>query len=477
MNRILLTILISIISITLLAQSCSVDYDYIDKNDLKNYIEILASDSLDGRYTGSIGQKKAAHFLAREYENIGLEKFTNDSYFECFNVESSKWNEVYIKTDTEKLINNVHISYIGSAVQQTEKEVYVVFGGYGSKKELNQIQVKDKLVLIFSDNMRNYYSITDKLIQRQAYGVILANPNNDKQFAAIRNSTGNYRAKDYVSLPSKDTLTNTYFRFFKDFIISNEYIKNLIGLSINKLKNFAENDKLVLCPSPKVKIKVEKSRKNISTENVVGILPGKTDTSIIISAHYDHLGRKGDVYYPGADDNASGTSALLELAETFSKMNNRKYTMIFLAATGEEEGLFGSYVHANSEIFNPEKVLINLNMDMISRNDEDHSQTDSYLFAIGIDIYSDFKPVFEKADSLFSPCSFDYKYNNGDNISWLYRASDQYSFHKKGIPGIFFFTGLHDDYHQPTDTPEKINYDVLTNRIKLIAHVIDELQK
>jgi hypothetical protein len=477
MNRILFTILISIISLTLLAQSCTVDYDNIDKKDLKNYIEILASDSLGGRFTGTIGQKKAANFLAKKYSEIGLTPFTENSYFEEFELEQSQWSKIYIRTNTRTLYNNTEISYIGTTEQKNEKEIEIVFGGKGTKEELDQINVKNRMVLVFSENMRTYYSIAENLISRQAYGIILANPYNEKQFSAIRRSEGNYILKKRISMPEKDTLTNTYFRFFQDFVISNEYVKSLLGVSIKKLQQYIENENISDCPTTKISLKIEKKKETIITENVVGILPGKTDTSIIISAHYDHLGRKGDIYYPGADDNASGTSAILELAETFSKVKNRKYTLVFVAFTGEEIGLIGSYIHANSKTFNTEKVLINLNMDMISRNDEDHIKTDSYLFAIGIDIYSDFKPVFEKADSLFPPCSFDYKYNNGDNISWLYRASDQYSFHKKGIPGIFFFTGLHNDYHQPTDTPEKVDYNVLTNRVKLIAHVIEELQK
>jgi Zn-dependent M28 family amino/carboxypeptidase len=189
------------------------------------------------------------------------------------------------------------------------------------------------------------------------------------------------------------------------------------------------------------------------------------------------LGGNNHLYYPGADDNASGTAALLELAEEFSHVKELKYNLIFLATTGEEEGLLGSYYHANKEDFNPNNILINLNIDMIGGNDEDHNKVNSYLYAIGIEIYSDFKPVFYTADSLTPESSFDYNYNNGSNIPWFYRASDQYSFHERNIPAIFLFTGLHDDYHQPTDTPEKINYEVLTNRVRLISRVIRELMK
>lgn len=477
MKKLLIYSILIALSIPIYSQN----YELIDKQDLKNYIEILASDSLEGRYTGSIGQKKAANFLAKEYEKLGLLKFNDTSYFESFNVKSSKWNEVYIKTNNKKLINNLEISYLSSADQQTEKEVQVVFGGYGSKIELQQINVKNKLVLIFCENMRNYHSIMDDLIQKQAYGFILANPDNEKQFAAIRNSTGNYRSKEQVSLPSKDTLTSTYLIFIKHFIISNEYVKNLIGVSISNLKKYTDNDNLASCPSSKVKIKIEKSYHDILTENVVGILPGKTDTSIIISAHYDHLGKSENGIYRGADDNASGTSALLELAETFSKMKNRKYTMVFLAATAEEVGLIGSYVHANSESFNAEKVLINLNIDMISRfddrNEKFSAENSNYIYAIGTEIYPKTKAYLEEADNIYKECFFDYSQNNGSKIPWLYRASDQYSFYQKGIPSIFFFTGLHNDYHKPTDTPEKIDYNVLTNRVRLIAHVVEILQE
>jgi len=477
MNKLCSLFVILLFAINSYAQ----DYNLIDKTDLKSYIEILASDSLDGRYTGSIGQKKAANYLAIQFAKIGLTHFIEDSYFEEFELEQSQWKEIYIRTNTKTLYNNKEISYIGNTEQKNGKEIEIVFGGKGTKEELDQINVKNRMVLIFSENMRTNYSISDDLISRQAYGMILANPYNEKQFSAIRRSKGNFILKKRIKMPEKDTLTGTYFRFFQDFIISNKQVKSIFGISISKLNKYIESNSISKCPTTKIFVKTERNTEIITTENVVGILPGKTDTCIIISAHYDHLGRKGDVYYPGADDNASGISSLLELAETFSKVQNRKYTMVFLATTGEEEGLFGSYIHANNESFEPQKVLVNINMDMIGRKDEHNTNpeftSENYVYAIGTGIYPNLKPILEKADIEYPNCIFDYSQNNGDKCPWLYRASDQYSFYKKNIPAIFFFTGLHSDYHQSTDTPEKINYDVLTNRVRLIGHVIEEFQK
>ena len=477
MKNVLIIISLSFISFQNFAQRNNESiHNKINKGDLKNFVEILSSDSLQGRLTGSKGQKKAAKIIANRFSELGLIPVNSDSYFEKFQLKQSYWGEIYLKTDKKTLNNGDGISFLGFMAQNEEKKVDLVFGGNGSEEELNKIDVKNRLVLIFSENMRASYQVSEDLISRNAYGIILANPSNKKQFNSIKNSQGNFMLKKRIGLPERDSIKATYLRFFQEFVISNNQIKALMGVSLKSLKKFISTNSIENCSLSTVHLKCERFHEPIETENVVGVIPGYSNKSIIISAHYDHLGNYGEIYYPGADDNASGTAALLELAEVFSQKKDLKYNIIFLATSAEEQGLLGSEYHVNKEDFDCENILINLNIDMIGRNDKNYNSTNSYIYAIGTGLYPNLIPYFEKADSIYTECLFDYSLNNGTNCPTHYRHSDQFSFYEKEIPAIMFFSGLHNDYHTPRDIALKINFDVLTHRVKLISHVVDQLQ-
>jgi Zn-dependent M28 family amino/carboxypeptidase len=248
-------------------------------------------------------------------------------------------------------------------------------------------------------------------------------------------------------------------------------VKNIIGLSKNKLINQANKGRIKDVPPAIINIHFENVEKTIETANVIGIIRGESDLSIVVSAHYDHMGREDNLYYPGADDNASGVAALLELAEEFAQYKNLKYTMMFLATSAEEGGLLGSLYHTGRADFESDKIVCNLNIDMISRCDDNHTDC-HYLYCIGNDHSDMLDSLVMKADELFTPCEFDYTENN----SGIFGRSDGYNFQKKGIPSILFFSGFHDDYHQPTDTIDKINFDILESRIRLIGEVIKLIQ-
>jgi len=241
------------------------------------------------------------------------------------------------------------------------------------------------------------------------------------------------------------------------------------------LTKLADENRIKDAPTTKVKVKFERIQNEIETANVVGVIKGASNKSIVVSAHYDHLGKSGKEYFPGADDNASGTAALLEIAEEFSKSNDLEYNIVFLATSGEEEGLLGSSYHVNHPDFQPANILCNLNLDMISRSDDKHNNK-KYLYCIGTDQSPEIHNVIKKADNLFDNCSFDYSLNNSKDPAGLFTRSDNYNFYKKGIPAIQFFSGLHLDYHKPTDTSEKIDYENLENRVRQISLVIELLQ-
>jgi len=474
MKKILLLILFLTLGVRNYSQTKSFK-SVIDKTDLRNYITILTSDSLNGRFTGTLGQKKAARFISKKFKEIGLLDINNSGFLEKFNLTQSKWDQVYLKTENKKLDNFVNIIYHGKP-NNDEIEIEIIFGGLGNVEHLNKINVENRFVLVFTDNLRAPNKSIRDLKDRNALGLILVNPNNTAQFESMKRTEKDFFLKKKIAFPRNDSTVKKSIDFLDQFIIPSNQLKEIIGKSQNQLNKLIKSNNIENCPISKVKIKRERIIKNIETENVVGFIKGDSDKSILISAHYDHLGEKGKLYYPGADDNASGISALLELAENFINIKNLKYNIIFLATSGEEVGLLGSDYHVNNLDFNPKNIIVNLNMDMISRTDNKHNTKENYLYPIGTDINPEIAVYFKKADSLFSDCYFDYSYDNSNDFSGVYSRSDQYSFYKKKIPSIMLFSGLHEDYHKVSDKVDKIDFNLLENRVKLISRVIELIQ-
>ena len=223
--------------------------------------------------------------------------------------------------------------------------------------------------------------------------------------------------------------------------------------------------------------------KNVKTENVVAIIPGseKPEEYIVISAHLDHVGQKNGQIYNGADDDGSGNVAMLEIAEAFQiavKENNRpKRSIIFLHVTGEEKGLLGSRYYTENPLYPLKETIANLNIDMIGRLDPKRVDKDpNYIYLIGSDkLSNELHEVSEKINRTYTNLILDYTFNADNDPNRFYYRSDHYNFAKNNIPVIFYFNGTHEDYHQPTDTADKINYDILQKRTKLIFHTAWEL--
>ena len=212
-----------------------------------------------------------------------------------------------------------------------------------------------------------------------------------------------------------------------------------------------------------------------SSQNVVAFIEGSEfpEEVLVISAHSDHLGIEDDLIHPGADDNGSGTSAILEIAEAFKMAQQQglgpKRSLLFLHLTGEEEGLYGSRYYIEHPIFSLQNTIVNLNIDMIGRVDELHKNNPNYIYLIGSDrISTELHFISEAANKEFTNLDLDYKYNAENDPNRYYFRSDHYNFAQNGIPVIFYFNGEHEDYHKPTDTPDKINYPLLEKRTKLI---------
>ncbi|MGG5506820.1 MULTISPECIES: M28 family metallopeptidase [unclassified Myroides] len=211
------------------------------------------------------------------------------------------------------------------------------------------------------------------------------------------------------------------------------------------------------------------------SENVWAFIEGseKPEEVLVISAHFDHMGILLNKVYYGADDNGSGTSAVMEIARVFQSLVKEgirpKRSVLFLHVTGEEFGLFGSKYYTQNPPIPLSQTIANLNIDMIGRRSEEHPSTQDYIFLVGSDKLSqDLHDTAEKANTESVQLVLDYTFNDDDDPQQIYYRSDHYSFAKNNIPAIFFYNGTHEDYHLPSDTFDKIDFPILTKRTQLI---------
>lgn len=218
-----------------------------------------------------------------------------------------------------------------------------------------------------------------------------------------------------------------------------------------------------------------------SSENILAFIEGseKPEEVIVISAHYDHVGMSNGEIFNGADDDGSGTVAVLEIAKAFQAAkkagNGPKRSILFLHVTGEEHGLLGSKYYADHPVFPMANTVVNLNIDMIGRCDPANCGKE-YVYVIGSEMLSsELKQINERANKETVNLELNYKYDDPNDKDRLYYRSDHYNFAKNGVPVIFYFDGIHEDYHKPSDTPDKIDYVSLRKRAQLVFATAWEL--
>lgn len=302
----------------------------------------------------------------------------------------------------------------------------------------------------------------------------------DEEFRKYRKSDGrNYARTKFGFEQKEDKYTNGYF------LVSPQIAASLLQEESNTLANLLSGN-ISSCFRNKINNKGLKityftslPTENIETENVLGYLEGidKKDELVIITAHYDHIGRSGEVINNGADDDGSGTSAVIEIAEAYSRAkaagHGPRRSILFMTVTGEEKGLIGSQYYTNNPIFPLVNTVVDLNIDMIGRHDKAHDDDREFVYLVGSDRHStELHELSEKANNTFSHLSFDYTYNNENHPMRIYYRSDHWNFAKHNIPIIFYFNGVHEDYHRPTNTVDKIEFDLLQKRTQLVFYTL-----
>lgn len=223
-------------------------------------------------------------------------------------------------------------------------------------------------------------------------------------------------------------------------------------------------------------------KRKITSENVLAFIEGSEmpEEVLVLSAHLDHIGAHDGEIFNGADDDGSGTIALVEIAEAFQQAkkdgNGPKRSILFLHVTAEEIGLQGSKYYSENPVYPLANTIADLNVDMIGRIDPKREKKSNYVYLIGSDMLSqDLHDISEKANKTYVNMDLDYTYNGTEDPNRYYYRSDHYSFAKKNVPVIFYFNGTHEDYHKASDTPDKIEYDLYAERAQLIFATAWEL--
>ena len=456
----------------------------ITQDDVAKIIRILASDSLEGRETGSLGQKKAAAFILNHYKTNGLTPVvktdTGKSFFQTIEMGEKKIVEGYVDVGGQRYAHLKQAFFIQANQSENSLETELLFVGRGQDKDYMDLEVKGKMVLIFGSNF-SVMRRTELARQRGALGCIIVANKNESAFKS-------FMARMTMVNKSLRPSLRTDKDNFTLIAVSPESASRIFNTRLKRLKSLMDNnhesiENLNKKISPiKLQLWVKHSQAEIITENVLGYIEGThfPEEVIIITAHYDHLGVKGEHIFNGADDNASGTTALMEISEAFSLAAKEGYrpkrSVLFMALTAEEKGLLGSEYYTDySPVFPLANTVLNLNMDMIGHLDNVHDHP-NFVCIVGSDwLSSELHEIHERVNQTYVGLVLDYTYNSKDHPERFYYRSDQYNFAKYNIPVIFYTSGDHDDYHKPTDTVENIKFERIQKVAQLIFHTAWEV--
>jgi len=457
----------------------------ITEGDLNNYLSILASDALEGRDTGSRGQKMAAAFIREHFKDNRLEPIVIDdqdsSYFQTIDLFNNYYQEVSIEVDGKKYHHLKELAYIGNANIPEPESCILQFVGDGEEKDYEGLQVKDQMVAFYAGTTEERSRKIKIARDKGARAFLVMYFETTEEFDEFLTRNSHILRSKSVSRESSQAGDNI------TFLTNPDLLTELLGISQQKLdkayqKSGSSSKSTFRKFHREVRLKIEKVSEKFETENVLGLVEGsdKKEELIIITAHYDHVGIDGDQIYNGADDDGSGTAAVMELAQAFAiakkNGNGPRRSILFMTVTGEEKGLLGSEFYSNNPAWPLKQTVANLNIDMIGRVDPVHENTDEYVYIIGSDRLSiDLHNINEEVNKLYTGLELDYSYNSPDDPNRFYYRSDHYHFARRNIPIIFYFNGTHEDYHQPTDTVDKIRFDLLKKRSDLIFYCAWEL--
>ncbi len=475
----------------------------ITSSELENHVKFLASPFMKGRMNGDETLNIAANYLAIQASLLGLKPANGDSYLQPFTITHKKADpsKTFIQIISEKgdtsRLNDPFFHIIPQGPAQLDVEGDLIFAGYGIRtsnyNDLENLDIKNKIVLVMDNGPVN--DEQKQLLSKEFYGEMgfqykigaLLSPG-PKAVLFVPDPASGHGSFDEaipglsgylsnaMSLKGEKETVNPVMAMLPKVIfisrnVADELLKgtgkNLTDLQkeINttlKPQSFAVEGKEIIITE---RIVSEEKVLNNVAGYVEGSDPVRKKEVVIFSAHYDHIGAQGNQVNAGADDDASGCAALLEMAEAFAGLKKKPLrSVLFLWVAGEEIGLFGSQSYVNNPLFPLEETVSDLNMDMIGRVREEADSTTATpmtgpdeVFVITGGQSKELTAIANEADSR-SRLNFDYSLSGRGHPLQLFSRSDHYNFIKHDIPVLFFTTGLHSDYHTPGDVVNKLNF-------------------
>ncbi|MDQ7064299.1 MAG: M20/M25/M40 family metallo-hydrolase [candidate division KSB1 bacterium] len=472
----------------------------IEAQNMQALLEFLASDELEGRGTGQRGLQVAARFLETQYKLAGLQPPPgHSSMWQTFLVRKSRIrpdsrivllrkNRFSTSEHAFALYQDFYVAQSG--VRSIHLNAPVVFVGFGvvdsttGYSDYDHVDVRGKIVLALSGapeppSMQQPDSPSRRMSP-------LASRRKKAEFARQAGAAALLLVSDrsipllvarfsrWLKRPSFSLVEQQPDSVLPQLVISRKMANAILAekdMTVDSLRR-----RIILTHKPasmvlkrvRMKIDIQKDNEILETQNVVAYLPGADpkwrDEVVAIGAHYDHLGITADgIIYNGADDDGSGTAALLEIARAFGRHSPRpKRSLLFISHTGEEKGLLGSRYFTQNPWIPLDRFVAMLNIDMIGRNEENR------VFIIGSNFLSkELHRINEMANTAIG-LDLDYRYNSTTDPRRFYYRSDHYNYAKHNIPIIFYFTGTHEDYHQPTDTVDKIDFHKMERIARLV---------
>ncbi len=456
----------------------------IEPNALKDNLSIIASDAMEGRFTGSRGQKMAAAFIADHFERLGLTPINKGSYYQEVKLYSYRQGEISIATASKKFSTSNDVVFYGST-SIGPKQMDVVFVGTGTESEMSQVDVKGRVALLIATELSfsKIGPLIRDLTSMGALSVMIYSTVPDEEYKT-------FMEEIYSTLTNgKMSLERARSGEPQLFFVSRAVVEGLYG-SFDKLKPAIGNTKknsLRKIKASKATFTTQVTEEVVKTDNVMGFLEGtdKKDEVLLITAHYDHVGltgsETGDRVYNGADDDGSGTVTVLQLATAFAKAkkdgHGPRRSILFMTVTAEELGLYGSQYYTDTDPVIPlSKTVVDLNIDMIGRWDGEHAGTAPYVYVIGADkLSSELQEINVRNNEKYTKLEFDYTYNDVNHPTNLYQRSDHWNFAKHRVPIIFYFDGIHEDYHKVSDEVEKIDFEILAKRGQCVFYTAWEI--
>lgn len=471
----------------------------IKADELKKHLYTIASSDFEGRETGMEGQRKSAEYLINSFRQSGLQPGNNGSYLQKFPLISNIPEGVKLELNNKSYSVLNDFSYFITNFNDTViSKQEIIFLGYGINDSLyddyKNIDVNNKLILVLDGEPKkgdkfllsgneepsewsiNFRKKVNTSHEKGASGIMIIKN-------ILSDNVKHLVDKNRMKLDLENKTSKSLYSFFITKDLGNSLL-SLSNTNTDAVESEINNTGKTINHTIQAKIKIElkSAIRKFDSDNVLAFIEGSDLKSeiLVLTAHYDHLGIKDGEVFNGADDDGSGTVSLLEIAEAFSKAkkegNGPRRSILFMPFSGEEKGLLGSEYYSQNPVYSFKNTIANLNIDMIGRVDEAHLNEKDFVYIIGSDKLSkELHKINESANDNFTKLKLDYTYNKPNDPNRFYYRSDHYNFAKHNVPIIFYFNGTHEDYHKTTDTPEKIDYNLLEKRAKLVFFTAWEL--